>query len=168
MVITAEQKESTHFKDRFLNMCSPEPNTGCWIWMGYVMKNGYGKFGVTRSKSKLAHRVSYELYRNEIPFGLHIDHLCRNRCCVNPSHLETVTRQVNTLRGIGVSAVHARKTSCPKGHAYDAKNTYIDNKGSRHCKTCMSYRWVEGKYNIKRKENEQRKQLRITTDRLLL
>lgn len=67
------------FEKRFLNMCMPEPNTGCWIWMGGTINSGYGHFGVIRSKNKLSHRVSYKLFKSDIPEGLHIDHLCRNR-----------------------------------------------------------------------------------------
>ncbi|MFJ2662519.1 HNH endonuclease signature motif containing protein [Arthrobacter koreensis] len=83
------------------------------------------------------HRVAYELFSGPIPNGLVLDHLCRNRGCFNPNHLEPVTRAVNNLRGVGFMAAHARKTHCPKGHPYDEKNTQIKN-GARRCRACIS------------------------------
>lgn len=72
--------------------------TGCWIWVGRLNRNGYGRICLG-GREPMAHRVSYELHVGPIPDGLVLDHLCRVRCCVNPFHLEPVTVQVNTLRG---------------------------------------------------------------------
>jgi hypothetical protein len=89
---------------------------------------------------KFGHRVSYEAFKGPIPDGLTIDHLCRNRACVNPEHLEPVTMRVNCLRGESPAAVHARKTHCPKGHEYSAENTYRHKGNHRMCKLCWKER----------------------------
>lgn len=88
--------------------------------------------------------MAYELYVGKIPEGLQIDHLCRNRVCVNPDHLEPVTRRVNLLRGVGFSARNAKAVRCPAGHAYDLSNTYLrpDGKG-RDCLRCRRARHVK-------------------------
>lgn len=115
--------------------------TGCWLWTGAVRAadatngGGYGRVWNGR-KVEYAHRVSYVHYREPIPEGTELDHLCRNRSCVNPWHLETVTRSVNQRRGVGASARNARKTHCPHGHPYDDANTIITSQGSRVCRTC--------------------------------
>ena len=79
----------------------PEPNTGCWIWTGATLNEGYGKIGVGRRGEghRLAHRIMYELLRGPIPDGKELDHLCRFPRCINPWHLEPVTRSENQLRG---------------------------------------------------------------------
>lgn len=81
----------------------PEPNSGCWLWVGSVTGPGYGQISNPdrRGKPLLAHRVSYELHVGPIPEGFDLDHLCRVRCCINPRHLDPVTRRENLRRGIG-------------------------------------------------------------------
>ena len=86
--------------ERFMSNVLPEPNSGCWLWAGFCNPGGYGKF-TAGPKNEYAHRLSYRLFVGEIPQGLELDHLCRVRCCVNPSHLEPVTKSVNAIRGIG-------------------------------------------------------------------
>ena len=73
-------------------------SSGCWEWVGRTGKDGYGSVGAARN-SRLAHRVSYEWWMGDIPDGLEIDHLCRNRACVRPDHLEPVTHMENVRRG---------------------------------------------------------------------
>lgn len=107
----------------------------CWNWTAGKVPDGYGKFTVN-GRLKLAHRVSYEMEFGAIPSGLTLDHLCRNRACVNPKHLEPVSNKENVLRGFSYSAVNARKESCPKGHPYDHEGPNGGTKRSRRCNTC--------------------------------
>lgn len=116
--------------DRFWSKVDKSALGGCWSWIGCKARGGYGMFRL--GKMVLAHRIAYEAYIGDIPQGLEIDHLCRNRSCVNPEHLELVTHQENTLRGDTLTAANARKTHCPRGHLYDA----IDIRGRRWCRMC--------------------------------
>jgi len=110
-------------------------SNNCWEWQASKNNKGYGTFWHNKKYVK-AHRVSYELFKGLIPQDLTIDHLCRNRKCVNPEHLEAVTMKENTLRGIGFSAINKRKTQCPKGHPYSGDNLFIRKTGGRGCKIC--------------------------------
>ena len=118
---------------------SDRPELGqCWVWIASLDTTGYGRFwSGTRPDRRLqpAHRISYELSVGYIPDGMDIDHLCRNRCCVNPSHLEPVTRKENLRRGIRPGRYQTAKTHCPKGHPYEGSNLFMD-RGRRHCMTC--------------------------------
>jgi len=123
-------------RERFEAKFIPEPMSGCWIWTAWL-SDGYGLIK-NDGRTIIAHRLAYELYKGPIPDGLELDHLCRNRCCVNPDHLEPVTRQANILRGMGLCAENAKKTHCSNGHPYDEKNTYVRKRvsGGRACRTC--------------------------------
>jgi len=114
-----------------------EEQNGCWIWKGCLRSNGYGEFW-NGSKKVLSHRFAYETSKNPIPKGLTVDHLCRNRACCNPNHLEIVSRGENVIRGIGPTAKNSRKTHCPQGHEYNTQNTTITKDGYRRCKICHS------------------------------
>lgn len=105
----------------------------CWEWIGARHNAGYGQYG---RPPKLAHRWSYETFVGPIAATLTIDHLCRNRLCVNPAHLEPVPLATNVLRGESPPAKNARKTHCPKGHPYDETNTHVTSQGWRICKAC--------------------------------
>lgn len=142
--------------DRIMAKVSPEPNTGCFLWMGALDQHGYGqihKDGHTRS----AYRVLYELVKGPIPQGLELDHVCRERLCVNPQHLEPVTRKENLTRSPLSWQIHRNKTHCPAGHSYSARNTFrVKRHGQiigRRCRICMSAagkRWREKvKQNVK-------------------
>jgi hypothetical protein len=112
---------------------------GCWMWLGASAGGGYGDFHITAEPGKQrkmpAHRFAYETYVGPIPAGLQIDHLCRNRWCVNPEHLEPVTQQENIRRGFW-----ATKTHCPQGHEYTEENTYRHARGDRQCRECIRTR----------------------------
>ena len=113
---------------------------GCWTWDGYVEGNGYCRTMINK-KRQLVHRVIYELLVGEIPSDLQLDHLCRNTRCCNPKHLEPVTAKVNTLRGVGPSAINSKKTHCINGHEFTVENTYIrKDNNTRRCKRCQYIR----------------------------
>jgi hypothetical protein len=131
--------------DRFWEKVDRRGPKECWPWLAGKNRWGYGHLHVG-SKADFshrlvsAHRLVYELVVGPIPEGLTIDHLCRNRACVNPAHLEPVTNRINILRGIGAAALHAKKTHCPQGHPYDEENTYIYPNGARYCRECNRIR----------------------------
>jgi hypothetical protein len=107
----------------------------CWSWQSTQTNKGYGEFWLDGGNVG-AHRVAYELLVGPIAEGFVIDHLCRNRLCVNPAHLEPVTEEENVRRGDFGSAANARKIECIHGHAFDRENTYISAEGYRYCRTC--------------------------------
>lgn len=113
----------------------------CRIWPGTTNRNGYGVLWLNGQRHA-AHRFIFELLRGPIADGLQLDHLCRNRQCVNPDHLEPVTNQVNVLRGTGPSAVNASRTHCVHGHVLDEMNTYLDGS-RRRCRECTNRRQRE-------------------------
>lgn len=110
---------------------------GCWTWMGAIGSHGYGSFWLGRKDWTLAHRYSYERLVGPVPDGYELDHLCRNRECVRPDHLEPVTGAENKRRAM---AVRPLVTECRHGHAYDDDNTVINSKGYRECRTCLRQR----------------------------
>ena len=118
-------------------------DNGCWEWTAAKTSEGYGAIGKGSREegTVLAHRVMYEALVGPIPNGLVIDHLCRNRGCVNPTHMEPVTTRENILRGEGLTAQQARRTHCPAGHSYASKNS----RGDRICLTCI-YAQRKGRY----------------------
>lgn len=114
----------------------PEPNSGCWIWLGGLrgIKEGYGGT-IWNEKAWRTHRLVYFLLRGPIADNLDIDHKCRVRLCCNPDHLEPCTRKINIHRGVGVAPNNLRKTHCPQGHEYTEQNTYVW-KDQRFCRAC--------------------------------
>lgn len=118
------------------------PATPCWQWIA-ATHHGYGVLTpseLRRGKTSVAHRIAYMEDVGDIPVGLQIDHLCRNRACVNPEHLEPVTQKVNQHRGGGWAGRHVRTTHCPAGHPYDEKHTQVDKIGRRKCRECHRIR----------------------------
>jgi len=127
MTLTHEQKW-----DRFW----AEVDVGlCWEWTRSITYYGYGQatFG------GLAHRWSWTWLVGTIPEGMVLDHLCRNRRCVNPDHMELVTLAENKRRGYSRNAINARKTHCPANHEYTQENTIL-RRGTRECRTCVKAR----------------------------
>lgn len=147
----------TDLPPRIASKIKVNPESGCWEWQGAKHSCGYGRIttGGSRSpnmKVHYPHRIAYESVKGPIPQGLQIDHLCRNRLCVNPDYLEAVTQKENMLRGIGASAINAAKTHCIRGHVLEGDNLQIPRGGKwtwRRCHECYKLRkrkaWKDAK-----------------------
>ena len=102
----------------------------CWLWQGGRNNSGYGSF-----RGQGVHRYAYEKWVGPIAPRMTIDHLCKVKLCINPTHLEAVSLRENILRGRGWVWHHVQATHCPQGHPYDAENTN-HRRGRRYCRAC--------------------------------
>jgi hypothetical protein len=122
---------------KFLSKISIDVESKCWIWGGYRTR-GHGAFSVGGSIYK-AHRISWEIFIGRLTYGLVIDHMCRNRACVNPKHLREVTNRVNcTENNLSIPALNKIKSHCKNGHLFCNLNSYKTSDGYRRCKICST------------------------------
>lgn len=122
--------------ERLDALSMPEPNSGCWLWLGHLKGNGYGTLAVKDGeewRTQHAHIASYETFVGPVPDGHDLDHKCRLRCCINPGHLEPVTRSINLARSPLMNR-QRHKTHCPAGHPYSGTNS----RGQRICRPCLA------------------------------
>ena len=148
------------FEDKYVI----DSDTGCWVWLAGKSTDGYGRF-YYKGKTRNAHRVAYSLYVGTIDDDLVIDHVCRNKACVNPSHLRAVSQRQNVLENsVGEAAKNINKTHCKHGHEFTPENTY-DNHGGRGCITCLEeYRKEYRRKNleiIRHKDRVRKRKMRL-------
>lgn len=148
---------------RFFRSVTRLPESGCWELTGSRMPSGYEQFYLARlperrMKRAYGHRWAYETFVGPIQEGLQIDHLCRNRACANPDHLEAVTSQENTLRGVGLASVYASRTRCGHGHPWTPRNT-LTHLGTRRCREC---------HTVQERRRLRRKRMKLLIPALLL
>lgn len=123
-------------KRRFDNSFTVDDD-GCFVWQGAVdRRDGYGRFYDGSGKTQTAYGFAWKYYCGEVPSGMVLDHICRNRRCVNHTHLRVVTSSENVLIGVGVTAVNAAKTHCAHGHPLSGGNLYVRPNGERDCREC--------------------------------
>lgn len=140
-------------ESRFWSKISPDPESGCWRWVGGLGPHGYGKYWSEGKTKGQAHKMVYEKLVGPVPEGLELDHLCRVRCCVNPDHLEPVTHAENIRRSPLIAQAFSARveeqkaiTHCPQGHEYTEENTKRDKRGCRLCRICQraaQAKWAE-------------------------
>ena len=127
-------------KIKFRLMKSVEfSDDGCWLWTASLKPAGYGQMSGFGKRVTYSHRVSYRIFKGEIPYGHELDHKCRVRRCINPDHLEAVPHRENVVRGVGLTAINAAKSHCLNGHQFTAENTHLDTRNQRVCLTCRRF-----------------------------
>ena len=149
---------------RFMRFLVVNPETLCWEWRGGKHSAGYGSFKA--EGINLAHRFAYAIWVGPLIPSLTIDHLCRNRRCVNPEHLEQVPIEVNVLRGQGVTVMHSKQTHCIRGHPFTPDNIYRppSRPHTRDCRQCMKMR---AKNSGRRRTERERKLARWSKKRAI-
>ena len=153
-IIAREIPAFDHLK--FLSRIKIDKETECWEWKSSLMSTGYGSFSI-KDKNYLAHRMSYSLFHGEIEKGLVIDHICRNRSCVNPMHLRQVTMKTNAIENsLSIPSSNYKKDMCKNGHPLSGENLceYPSDK-HRRCRTCVNNK--SKAYSKKQKNKDARK-----------
>lgn len=154
--VTPREKRSV--EDRFWEKVDRRLDDECWPWLASLTNSGYGSM-MLDDKPEGAHRISYELLRQEIPEGMVIDHLCGNRWCVNPWHMDVVTQSENIRRSKPDRDINPRsrspKKECRNGHEFTPENTRIDPDGYQRCKTCERKQSLAGYYRRKARLGDQ-------------
>lgn len=153
-------KMGAPYEVRFWAKVDKNGLNGCWLWTAALHPDGYGRF-----EHRPAHRIAWEFIKGPVPEGLELDHLCRVRPCVNPSHLEPVTRRENVRRGALPEMLRekaAAQTHCYKGHPLSGDNLVLQGpaKKFRVCRTCRAVRQLEKYHRNKEAINEKRRQKR--------
>jgi hypothetical protein len=128
---------------RFHRSYIAEPNSGCFIWLLWLDKKGYGRIRVG-DRMISAHRVAWQIENGDIPSELEVDHICRVRCCVNVRHLRLLSHRDNVLCGTGLTARYAQRTHCKHGHELIEKNLY-KRDGWRLCRQCAIERYEKAR-----------------------
>ena len=129
--------------ERFHEKIERIPFSTCWWWTGSADKRGYGHFFPMRGQCEMAHRVAFMLYKGPIGDGLQVHHVCENKSCVNPEHLEAVTPRVNLLASNTVNKRNAAKTQCPRGHPLSGENLVLEVRRSGLIRTCRECKRVQ-------------------------
>ncbi len=139
----AGQFKGTDPKIRFWTFVDKGNDNDCWLWTGNSVGRGrdarYGQFAITFNQPVYAHRYSYALLNGEIPTDHQIHHVCKNRLCVNPAHLELAHKYSHPD---GAPVMRREMTHCKNGHEYTPENTYIRSDGNRRCRTCDNARYL--------------------------
>lgn len=127
---------------RFEEKYQPDPNSGCWIWLGAMDVKGY-PLVKGEGKVKYAYRLAYLMFKGKVRKGYDVHHTCHTPLCVNPDHLQALTRRAHTALGENIVGRNIRKTHCERGHPFRGENLRVDSKGKRGCKTCDRERMRE-------------------------
>jgi hypothetical protein len=131
---TPDPADAPHVVKRVLSRLVIDPTSGCLNWTASTQSGGYGQTMVNR-RNYYTHRLMYRWFVGPIPAGHQLDHLCRNRRCAAPAHLEPVSHRENALRSPLVTGLRAK---CRKGHPLDASNLWVEASGTRRCLICYT------------------------------
>ena len=143
--------------ERFEAKYEVNPITGCWLWTAALMPHGYPQFRYSKAKNGYGHRFAYEHFVGPVPKGKHVHHICKNKICVNPAHLELITPK--EYPGIH----NADKTHCKRGHPLSGENLMPNNYGRRVCRACHEL-WLEENQEHRRVYHREYMRQKLATD----